>query len=111
MPVTVFNLEMERDRAMKKYGRTDDNQARIVRDLRQAHCRVLSLASVGGGCPDLLVYRPATGLLYMLEVKDGDKYPSQQKLTPHQVLFHEEWPVHKINSIEQALIAVGIGES
>ena len=93
---------------MKKYGRTDDNQTRIVRDLRQAHCRVMSLAAIGGGCPDLLVYRPTTGLLYMLEVKDGDKVPSRRKLTPHQVKFHEDWPVHVVKDIDEAFEAVGL---
>jgi hypothetical protein len=93
---------------VKKYGKVDDNQTRIVRDLRQAHCRVMSLAAIGGGCPDLLVYRPATGLLYMCEVKDGDKFPSQRKLTPHQVKFHADWPVHVVNNSTEALIAVGV---
>ena len=94
---------------MRKYGRTDDNQACIVRDLRKAHCRVLSLASVGNGCPDILVYRPATGLLYLCEIKDGDKYPSQRKLTPDQVEFQDEgWPVHVIKNSDEALKIVGI---
>ena len=93
---------------MKKYGKVDDNQTRIVRDLRQAHCRVLSLAAIGGGCPDLLVYRPTTGLLYMLEVKDGDKFPSQRKLTPHQIQFHKDWEVHVVNNTDEALKACGL---
>jgi hypothetical protein len=93
---------------MKKYGRTDENQTRIVSKLRQAHCRVLSLASTGGGCPDLLVYRPTTGLLYMLEIKNGDKVPSRRKLTPHQVKFHKDWPVQVVNDIDEALKACGI---
>jgi hypothetical protein len=94
---------------MKRYGKVDDNQVSIVRGLRKAGASVLSLASVGGGCPDLLVYRRSTGLLYMLEVKDGDnKYPSQTKLTPHQVKFHKDWPVHVVNNLDEALEACGI---
>ena len=93
---------------MKKYGRTDDNQTSIVRSLRKAGCSVLSLAEIGGGCPDLLVFRRSTGLLYMLEVKDGDKFPSQRKLTPHQVKFHQDWPAHVVNNIDEALEAVGL---
>ena len=93
---------------MRKYAKVDDNQAGIVRDLRQAGCCVLSLAAVGQGCPDLLVYRHATGLLYLCEVKDGDKYPSQRKLTPQQVSFHQDWPVHVVKNTEEALKAVGI---
>lgn len=93
---------------MRRNAKVDDNQQEIVRCLRQAGCNVLSLAAVGQGCPDLLVYRHATGLLYMLEVKDGDKPPSRQRLTPHQVKFHETWPVKVVKNIDEAFIAVGI---
>jgi hypothetical protein len=98
-----------RGRDMKKFGRTDENQISIVRGLRKAGCGVLSLASFGGGCPDLLVYRRTTGLLHLLEVKDGDnKYPSQVELTPAQVKFHKDWPVYVVNDIDEAFKAVGI---
>lgn len=93
---------------MKKYGKTDSNQASLVRDLRKAGCRVLSLASVGSGCPDLLVYRPATGLLTLLEVKDGSKPPSARRLTADQIKFHGLWPVSVVCNLNEALIAVGI---
>ena len=93
---------------MRFKARVDDNQTSIVSDLRQAGCSVLSLAAVGQGCPDLLVYRRSTGLLYMLEVKDGDKFPSQRKLTPHQVKFVEDWPVHVVNNSIEALRATGV---
>ena len=78
----------------------------MVKALRKAGCKVLSLAAVGNGCPDLLVNR--AGQIYMLEVKDGDKFKSQQKLTPFQVQFHKDWPVQVVNSIESALGAVGL---
>jgi hypothetical protein len=97
-----------RGRDMKKFGRTDENQISIVRGLRKAGCGVLSLASFGGGCPDLLVYRRTTGLFHLLEVKNEDKYPSQRKLTPAQVKFHAIWPVSVVNNIDEALEAVGI---
>jgi hypothetical protein len=67
---------------------------------------VLSLAAVGNGCPDLLVNR--AGIIYLLEVKDGNKFKSQQKLTSHQERFRVDWPVQVVNSIESALEAVGI---
>ena len=91
---------------MKKYGRVDENQISIVRDLRKAHCRVLSLAALGQGAPDLLVQR--NGVLYLLEIKDGDKFPSQRKLTPHQIQFHKDWKVHVVNNTDEALEAVGL---
>ena len=89
-------------------ARTDQNQTELVRGLRKAGCNVLSLAAVGNGCPDLLVYRHSTGLFYMLEIKDGDKVPSRRKLTPHQIKFHKDWPVHIVNDIAEALQAVGV---
>ena len=42
---------------------------------------------MGDGMPDLIV-----GLAnknYLLEIKDGDKSPSRQKLTPAQKRFHK----------------------
>ena len=50
---------------------------------------VHSLAGVGCGCPDLLV--GACGLTYLVEVKDGEKWPSHRTLTPDQVKWIEEW--------------------
>jgi hypothetical protein len=58
------------------------------------------------GCPDLLVYRADT--LSLLEIKDGSKIPSRRKLTPLQVEFHKQWPVHVVNDIDEALKAVGL---
>ena len=93
---------------IRRAAKTDANQKRIVRVLRQAGCRVCSTAAVGNGFPDLLVYRPAIGHLFLLEVKDGEKSPSHRKLTPHQAKFHEEWPVHVVKSEDDALKVVGI---
>ena len=93
---------------MRRAAKIDDNQQEIVRCLRKTGCNVLSLAAVGNGCPDLLVYRHSTGLFTMLEVKDGDKFKSQQRLTPHQVRFHQDWPVVVVNSVNSALNAIGV---
>ena len=59
--------------------------------------------SVGKGCPDILVGR--NGMNYLIEIKDGNKPKSAQKLTPDQVEWHEKWngSVVVINSAEQAL--------
>jgi Holliday junction resolvase len=91
---------------MRRNAKVDDNQASIVRALRSAGCCCLSLAAVGKGCPDLLVYRADT--LSLLEIKDGSKIPSRRKLTPLQVEFHKQWPVHVVNDIDEALKAVGL---
>ena len=93
---------------VRRASRIDENQKRIVRVLRQTGCRVCSTSAVGNGFPDLLVYRPAIDTLFMLELKDGSKAPSRRKLTPHQVKFHEDWPVHVVESVEDALKVVGV---
>lgn len=93
---------------MRRAAAADRNQPEIVNALRLAGARVLPLHQVGQGCPDLLVgYR---GALHLVEVKDGYKPPSR-RLTPAQVDFHREWsglPVHVVETVEQALEAIGV---
>jgi hypothetical protein len=87
-------------------AKVDDNQKEIVKALRTLGCSVQHLHSVGAGCPDLLVgYK---GFNILLELKDGNKSPSQQKLTPDQIIWHRDWRGHVnvVNSSEQAIIAV-----
>jgi hypothetical protein len=45
----------------------------------------------------------------LLEVKDGSKPPSAQKLTPQQEEWHRDWRGHRVvvNSPEAALTAIG----
>lgn len=87
-------------------AKVDDNQAEIVKALRKIGASVQPLHTVGGGVPDLLV--GMAGRNFLLEVKDGAKMPSAQKLTPDQVGWHKEWlgQVEVVNSIEQAIIAI-----
>jgi hypothetical protein len=94
---------------MRRGTRADANQPEIVAALRAAGCPVHVLSDVGGGLPDLLVGNH--GVLYLLEVKDGDKPPSKRKLTEAEQKFFDDWhgyPVVKIENIYQALKAVGI---
>jgi hypothetical protein len=93
-----------------KRAKVDDNQREIVRALRDAGASILHLHRVGGGCPDLAVgFRWAT---YLLEVKDGSKPPSAQKLTPAQSDWFRDWRGHAVvvNSPEAALAAIGVIE-
>lgn len=90
------------------YGRkVDMNQREIVLTLRQCGASVFSLASMGEGCPDLLV--GIFGLSAIAEVKDGSKPPSAQKLTNAQQKFVRSWKgdYHILRSKEDALKLVG----
>ena len=89
-------------------AKIDANQNEIVNALRKSGCSVQILSSVGKGCPDLLVAR--AGVNYLLELKDGNKPKSAQKLTPDQVEWHDKWEayVFVVNSIEQAFESVGL---
>ena len=95
---------------MRRASKIDANQKRIVSALRRTGARVLSLAAVGQGCPDLLVYRESVDSLYMLEIKDGDKPPSagRNRISPHQRQFHRDWPVMVVCSVDEALKAIGV---
>lgn len=90
---------------MRRAARIDANQAQIVSALLLAGASVQSLAAVGKGVPDLLVGFRAN--LFLMEVKDGQKTPSRQKLTDAQVEWHRSWPVEVVNSPEAALRAIG----
>jgi Holliday junction resolvase len=88
---------------MRKAAKIDDNQNAIVNVLRQIGASVQSLAATGKGCPDLLVgYH---GINYLMEIKDGDKVLSKQKLTIDQEHWHSLWrgSVHIVKSVDEAL--------
>jgi len=97
---------------VRKYGKVDDNHSGVVSALRQAGCAVISLASVGQGCPDLLVSRNGSqgGINVLMEVKDGSKSPSKRKLTDDQRKFFATWkgPCFVVKSVEEALLAVNV---
>lgn len=92
---------------MRRIAKTDSNQFAIVRVLRDVGATVQTLATVGGGCPDLLVgFR---GVNYLMEVKDGEKIPSARQLTKDQVDWHGAWRgcVHVVTEPVQALKIIG----
>jgi hypothetical protein len=74
---------------VRKRARTDDNQAEIVEALRGIGATITSIATLGGGVPDLLVGFRGRNLL--LEVKDGRKPPSQRRLTDDELAWHLTW--------------------
>jgi len=67
---------------------------------------VQSIATVGKGCPDLLVGRRNRNWLF--EVKDPAKWPSARALTKDEVEWHAFWKgqVTTIETVEQALVVM-----
>lgn len=92
---------------MRRAAKIDANHAMIVGGLRACGAKVLSLAAIGNGCPDLLIHH--RGRFQLLEIKDGDKSPSRQRLTLDQERFHRDWPVSVVTSVEQAIEALRHG--
>lgn len=92
---------------MRHKPRLDATQPDIVAALLKCGCTVQSLASIGGGCPDLLV--GTAGEWYVLECKDGSLPPSKRALSEDE----RKWinkaraPVHIVGSVDEALRAVG----
>ena len=73
----------------RRAARIDANHVEVVQALRKVGYSVLSLASLGKGCPDLLVGGHGVNLL--MEVKDGKKPPSARALTDDELTFLENW--------------------
>ena len=93
----------------RRAAKVDDNQKEIVTALRKVGASVQHLHAVGQGCPDLLVcFR---NVLFLMEVKDGNKPPSKRKLTPDQVKWHQAWcgDVYVVCSVKEAMQVLGIG--
>ena len=85
-----------------RVAKVDNNQRAIVAALRAAGATVQLLHTVGRGCPDLLVgYR---GINLLVEVKDGRKPASAQRLTGDQRLWHTTWrgQVNVVSSVDRA---------
>jgi len=92
---------------VRRAAKIDDNQAAIVKALRAIPgVTVRSLAAVGDGMPDLAVGH--RGKTYLLEIKDGSKPPSKQKLTTMEQEFFDTWTGHAVvvSSVKQAIMEV-----
>lgn len=88
---------------MRHHGKIDLNQPAIVEALRKVGVSVVSLASIGQGCPDLLAAKGDRA--WLIEVK-GPK----GKLTEDQQRFILNWSgtVHMVRSVDDALRLVGV---
>jgi hypothetical protein len=91
-----------------KYAKVDANHCQVVSALRAAGASVQSLAAVGKGVPDLLV--SFNGVNLLMEVKDGNKSKSAQRLTEDQIKWHGAWqgPVCIVDGPEAALRMIGV---
>ncbi|MCP5007959.1 MAG: hypothetical protein GY941_29095 [Planctomycetes bacterium] len=71
-------------------------------------CTVAVTSAAGNGFPDIVVGRTdITGERknWLIEIKDGNKPPSERKLTPDQVKFHSQWrgQIAVVKSLDEAL--------
>lgn len=83
-------------------ARVDAIQKDVVDALRAIGASVQHLHTVGDGCTDILVgYR---GVNYLIEIKDGNKPPSERRLTPDQRCWHARWQ-------GEAVIAISADEA
>jgi len=92
---------------MRRAARKDANQDEIVEVLRDIGASVAITHQLGNGFPDLVVgFR---GENFMLEIKDGRKAPSAQRLTKDEEIFHRTWngKVDIVKSVDEALKAIG----
>lgn len=79
----------------------DANQADIVEEFRARGASVTPTHRQGEGFPDICVgYR---GVNLLVEIKDGAKIPSKQKLTKAEKEWHDEWrgQVCVVNDVDQ----------
>ncbi len=85
--------------------KVDVNQGEIVDALKRIGCHVLELSAVGGGVPDLVVWKRDGLTARLVEIKNP---ATNGKLNPRQQDWHREWTGAKplvIETIEQALAA------
>ena len=87
---------------MRSHGKVDLNQGEIVKALEAIGCTVQSLASIGGGCPDLLV--GFQGRNFVLEVKGILCFPNE-----NQTEWIAWWrgQVSVVHTVDEALGAIG----
>jgi hypothetical protein len=93
---------------MRRSAKVDANQAEIVAALRKAGAHVQSLATIGKGCPDLMVSH--AGVWHLFEVKDPDKPQSKRALTADQEEWHRKANarVWVITTAEEAIMYLGL---
>lgn len=89
--------------------RIDENQNAIVKTFRKLGASVLILSEVGKGCPDILIGMTDVNgrkANILIEIKDGKKCPSQQRLTEAERKFFDKWKgdICVITNVDEAII-------
>jgi hypothetical protein len=86
--------------------RIDGNQNEVVEALRAIGASVRVTSALGNGFPDLAV--GFAGKTVLMELKDGSKPPSEQKLTDAEIAFFDEWrgAAVVVRSAEEAILTV-----
>lgn len=94
---------------MRRRARVDANQKEIVAKLRKFGCSILHTHQLGKGAPDIII--GYNNLNYLIEIKDGSKTKSQQKLTPDELEFQSNWKgaYFVCNSYEQIISIIDEG--
>jgi len=73
---------------MRRRAKVDDNQAEIVKALRQRGASVQHTHQIPGALDLIVGYR---GIDVRVEIKDSSKPPSARKLTPAELETFETW--------------------
>lgn len=74
--------------SFRRAARVDDNQPEIVSAFRKLGWYVLIISQLKNCC-DIIVSKD--GRTIAIEIKDGSKPPSAQKLSKGEVKFKDEW--------------------
>jgi len=74
--------------SFRRAARVDSNQPEIVKTFRSLGWSVLIISQLKNCC-DIIVSK--NGRTIAVEIKDGEKPPSKQKLTDGETGFKESW--------------------
>lgn len=88
---------------MRRAARTDANHQQVRDALRARSWDVIDTSRAGDGFPDLVALKP--GRLVLIEVKDGSKVPSKQRLTEAEAKLHARFKAAGVPVIVVASVA------
>jgi len=86
---------------MRRAAKVDSNHTEVVNDLRQRGATVLNTHQLKNAFDILVGY---AGRNWAFEIKDGNKPPSQRKLTKGEQAFQDSWKgqIHTIHTAQEA---------